>query len=86
MLPCALMVDMRDLTKNPNADPSRSDAQEVEKAVDAILRKLQRGRTVRLPGIGSLMPGAPPRFQPLAAAKTAAQKESGDAKGGNAKR
>jgi len=39
------------------------EAGRVESAVTAILRKLKRGERVKLPGLGSFVPGAPPRFE-----------------------
>ena len=60
------MGSMRDLTRQTSADQHHGDHSKVEDAVNTILKKLKRGRPVRLPGIGSLLPGAPPRFQPLA--------------------
>ncbi len=54
--------------KNPGTKPVRtraaaSDEDRVKQAVTLILKKLKRGQKVVLPGLGSLIPGAPPSFR-----------------------
>lgn len=62
---------MQHPTRPYDEEQRHRDNTRVEEAVNAILKKLKRGRPVRLPGIGSLLPGAPPRFQSLADDKPA---------------
>lgn len=54
--------------KNPGSTTARTrpraqDDKRVKQAVDVILRKLKKGEKVVLPGLGSLLPGAPPSFR-----------------------
>lgn len=76
---------MQHPTLPPGEEQRHRDSTRVEDAVDTILKKLRRGRPVRLPGIGSLLPGAPPRFQPLAR-DSAAAPQGKEAKKKHAKR
>lgn len=71
---------MRDLTPQPNPDQRQGDDTRVEDAVNAILRRLKRGYPVRLPGLGSLLPGAPPSFRSIREKKPAPPKATREAR------
>ena len=62
----ALDVNRDELTRLLARDsdlPPAEAADQLDRAVHAILKKLRQGRTARLPGIGKFTPGAPPSFQ-----------------------
>jgi hypothetical protein len=70
--------------KNPGTKPVRartapSDDDRVKQAVTLILKKLKRGHKVVLPGLGSLIPGAPPSFKSLGQRKAVHVPSSGKA-------
>lgn len=70
--------------KNPGTKPVRtrpaaSDDDRVKQAVTLILKKLKRGQKVVLPGLGSLIPGAPPSFKSLGRRKAAHAPANGKA-------
>jgi len=70
--------------RNPRGTPARTrpraqDGQRVKEAVDVILKKLKRGEKVLLPGLGSLLPGAPPSFRPSVQRRSAQTPGAGKA-------
>jgi hypothetical protein len=70
--------------KNPGSTPARArprapEDDRVKQAVDVILRKLKRGQEVVLPGLGSLLPGAPPSFKSTVQRKAANTSDAGKA-------
>lgn len=56
---------MQQPRRRSSEEQRHSESTRVEDAVKTILRKLKRGQPVRLPGIGSLLPGAPPQFRSI---------------------
>lgn len=67
---------MRNPKHPSDEEQRRRDDTRVEQAVTAILKKLKRGLPVRLPGVGSLLPGAPPTFRSLSSGNTASSHTS----------
>ncbi|HPT27288.1 MAG TPA: hypothetical protein PLZ95_12770 [Bryobacteraceae bacterium] len=70
--------------KNPGTKPARArsrapEDERVRQAVDVILKKLKRGQKVVLPGLGSLLPGAPPSFRSTGQRKAAQSPDMGKA-------
>jgi len=54
---------VREIVKQCGVEPAQA-ADEVDQAVNKILRALRHGRETRLPGIGTIAPGKPWVFRP----------------------
>jgi nucleoid DNA-binding protein len=53
----------RDIGERRGVDPGDA-ADQMDRAVNKIVRALRQGKTARLPGLGTIKPGKPWTFQP----------------------